>query len=113
MAATCNLGAQAVVTCDIGLGLAVQGQCLWSIQWWPTDHLAVARSPALRLSLKRGLARQAIAMAERDAPNLPGLFWLAAGLRPNAKAVERLALQLKVRPGVTRVSMARNGKALG
>lgn len=76
------------------------------------NHAAFARSPALRLSLKRGLARQAIAMAERDAPNLPGLFRLAAGLRPNAKAVERLALQLKVRPGVTRVSMARNGKAL-
>lgn len=76
------------------------------------NHAAFARSPALRLSLKRGLARQAIATAERDAPNMPGLFRLAAGLRPNAKAVERLALQLKARPGVVRVTMARNGKSL-
>lgn len=76
------------------------------------NHAAFARSPALRLSLKRGLARQAVATAERDAPNMPGLFRLAAGLRPNAKAVERLALQLKARPGVVRVTMARNGKSL-
>lgn len=76
------------------------------------NHAAFARSPALRVSLKRGLARQAIATADRSAPDMPGLFRMAAGLRPNAKAVERLALRLKGRPGVVRVSMAQGGKAL-
>ena len=76
------------------------------------NHAAFARSPALRVSLKRGLARQAIATADRDAPDMPGLIRMAAGLRPNAKAVERLALRLKGRPGVVRVTKAEGGKAL-
>ncbi len=76
------------------------------------NHAAFARSPARRVSLKRGFARQAIAMAERTAPDMPGLFRMAAGLRPNAKAVARLALRLKGRPGVVCVSMARNGRSL-
>lgn len=76
------------------------------------NHAAFARSPALRLSLKRGFARQAIATAERHAPDLAGLFHKAIHMRPNAKGVERLALRLKGRPGVTRVSMARDGKGL-
>lgn len=76
------------------------------------NHAAFARSPALRVSLKRGLARQAIATADRSAPDMPALIRMAAGLRPNAKAVERLALRLKGRPGVAHVAMARNGKAL-
>ncbi|THD84326.1 hypothetical protein E7811_00810 [Aliigemmobacter aestuarii] len=76
------------------------------------NHAAFARSPALRVSLKRGLARQAIATAGRDAPDMPGLIRMASGLRPNIKAVERLALRLKVRPGVARVTMAPGGKAL-
>lgn len=76
------------------------------------NHAAFARSPALRVSLKRGLARQAIAIADRDAADMPGLIRMAAGLRPNAKAVERLALRLKGRPGVVRVAMAPGGKAL-
>lgn len=76
------------------------------------NHAAFARSPALRVSLKRGLARQAIAAADRSAPDLPGLFRLAADMRPNAKGVERLALRLKGRPGVVRVAMATNGKGL-
>ena len=76
------------------------------------NQAAFARSPAIRVSLKRGLARQAIATADRDAPDMPGLICMAAGLRPNAKAVERLALRLKGRPGVVRVAMAPGGKAL-
>lgn len=76
------------------------------------NHAAFARSPALRVSLKRGLARQAIATADRSAPDMPGLLRMAAGLRPNAKAVERLALRLKGRLGVVRVSKAQSGKAL-
>jgi hypothetical protein len=76
------------------------------------NQAAFARSPALRVSLKRGLARQTIGMAERTAPDMPGLFRMAAGLRPNAKAVERLALRLKGRPGVVCVARARNGRSL-
>ncbi|MEH7829837.1 hypothetical protein [Gemmobacter denitrificans] len=76
------------------------------------NHAAFACSPALRTSLKRGLARQTIAMADRAASDMPGLFRIAAGLRPNAKAVERLALRLKGRPGVVRVAMAPGGKGL-
>lgn len=76
------------------------------------DHAAFARSPALRVSLKRGLARQAIAMADRTAPDMPGLIRLAAGLRPNAKAVERVAGRLHGRPGVVRVARTRDGKGL-
>lgn len=75
-------------------------------------HADFARSPALRLSLKRGLARQAIALADRDAPDLPGLFRLAAGLRPNPRAVERLAPRLRDRPGVIRVARTGDGKGL-
>jgi len=71
------------------------------------NHAAFAHSPAIRASLKRGLARQAIAMAEQTATDLPGLIRLAADLRPNAKGVERLGKRLKGRPGVTRVSVAR------
>jgi len=37
---------------------------------------------------------------------------MAAGLRPNPKAVERLARRLKARPGVTRVARAQGGKSL-
>jgi len=76
------------------------------------NHAAFVRSPALRISLKRGLARQAVVMADRMAPDLPGLFRMAAGLRPNPKAVERLARRLKARPGVTRVARAQGGKSL-
>lgn len=76
------------------------------------NHAAITRSPALRVSLKRGLARQAIAMADRNAPDLASLFRLAASLRPNTKAVERLAVRLRGRPGVSRVTMSRDGKSL-
>lgn len=41
MVASGNLGAQAVLAFDIGLGLAVQDQRQWRIQWRPADHLAV------------------------------------------------------------------------
>jgi hypothetical protein len=76
------------------------------------NHAAFARSPALRVSLKRGIARQAIAMADRTAPDLPALFRMAADLRPNAKAVERLAGRMVGRPGVVRVVKTEGGKAL-
>jgi hypothetical protein len=76
------------------------------------NHATFARSSSLRLSLKRGLARQAIDVAARSALDLPGLFEMTAGLRPNAKGLERLAARLKARPGVVRVVLARDGKGL-
>jgi hypothetical protein len=76
------------------------------------NHDSFARSPVLRVSLKRGLARQAITMADRAAPDLPDLFRIAADLRPNAKAIERLAPRLRGRLGVTRVARAHDGKRL-
>jgi hypothetical protein len=76
------------------------------------NHAAFVRSPALRASLKRGLARQAIATAERAVPDLPGLFGMAADLRPNPKAVDRLAGRLRGRPGVSRVAVAQDGRGL-
>lgn len=76
------------------------------------NHAAFARSAALRLSLKRGLARQAIATAERSPPDLAGLFDMASTLRPNPKGVERLAARLAACPGVARVAVARDRKAL-
>lgn len=76
------------------------------------NHAAFARSPALRVSLKRGIARLALTMADRAAPDMESLFRIAADLRPNAKAVERLALRLKGRPGITRVARARDGRGL-
>lgn len=76
------------------------------------SHAGFARSPALRVSLKRGIARQAIAQANRAAPDLPGLFCRASGLRPNAKAAARLARRIGTFPGVTRVALLPGGKGL-
>jgi len=75
----------------------------------PTDFV---HSRSMRDSLKRGLARQAIDTADRAAPDLPDLLRMAADLRPNAKALERLARRIMRRPGVSRVVLARNGKGL-
>ena len=41
MAASGNMGAQTVMAFDIGLGLAMPGQCLLCVQRLPTDHLAI------------------------------------------------------------------------
>lgn len=76
------------------------------------NHTAFARSPSLRLSLKKGLARQAIEAANRTSADLPALFRLAVDLRPNPKGLERLALRIKGRPGVSRVALAPKEKAL-
>lgn len=76
------------------------------------NHAAFSQSPSLRLSLKKGLARQVIDAADRISPDLPALFRLALELRPNAKGLERLALRIKGRPGVSRVAIDPQGKAL-
>ncbi|MFZ9685784.1 MAG: hypothetical protein ACO3BE_10510 [Gemmobacter sp.] len=76
------------------------------------NHKNIVPSPALRVSLKRGIARQAMATADRTVPDLPRLLQMTAGLRPNAKALERLARRLQARPGVVRVAVARNARGL-
>jgi len=77
-----------------------------------TNTTDFVHSRSMRDSLKRGLARQAIDTADRAAPDLPDLLRMAADLRPNAKALERLARRIMRRPGVSRVVLARNGKGL-
>lgn len=71
-----------------------------------------ADGAALRVSLKRGLARQALDHAGRDDANLPGLFAQVSGLAPNAKAIERLAGRVARVPGVVQVSRANGGAGL-
>lgn len=69
-------------------------------------HADFSSSTAVRTSLKRGLARQALRTAERQGADWPALFALAAGLRPNRKALERLSARLRARPGVVRVALS-------
>ncbi len=76
------------------------------------NHATFAASPSLRLSLKRGLARQALSDAGKTAPDVPLLFRMAAVLRPNRKGLERLAARIKDRPGVCRAALTKDGKAL-
>lgn len=76
------------------------------------NHAAFAGSPALRVSLKRGLARQAITMAERSVADVPGLIRMASDLRPNAKSAERLAERIARRSGVARVALTPDRKGL-
>lgn len=76
-------------------------------------HADFHRSTALRSSLKRGLARQALAEADRDSADLPMLFQLAAGLRPNPKGLNRMATRLRAQPGVARVALTACRKSLG
>lgn len=76
------------------------------------NHATFASSPALRASLKRGIARHAVDLAARTAPDLSRLFRQTAGLRPNRKGLERMARRLQVQPGVVRVALSGGGKAL-
>ena len=41
MAASGDLGAQAVIAFDVRLGLTAQDQCLRRVQWRPTNHFAI------------------------------------------------------------------------
>jgi hypothetical protein len=58
MTASGNLGAQTVITFDIGLWFAVQGQCLWRIQWRSAHDLAVDQ-PVQQVQ-NMGLGRHAL-----------------------------------------------------
>lgn len=76
------------------------------------SHSAFGSSPALRVSLKRGLARQAIDLAARTPPDLPRLFRQAAELRPNRIALERMACRIRKQPGVVRAALVGDARAL-
>ena len=75
-------------------------------------HADFTRSTAIRASLKRGLARQALSVADRESADLPALFDLAAGLRPNPKGLDRMATRLGTQRGVTRVALTACRKSL-
>lgn len=75
-------------------------------------HADFSRSTAIRASLKRGLARQALTTAERESADLPALFAIAAGLRPNPKGLDRIATRLGTQRGVTRVDLTSCRKSL-
>lgn len=69
------------------------------------QHNQFATSASLRSALKRGLARQALASATRDAADIPKLVRIAAGMRPNPKAIRRLAHQLSALKGIAQVAI--------
>jgi hypothetical protein len=58
----------------------------------------------LRQSLKRGLARQAMAEADRDQAEAALVLAELAGLRPNGKSLQRVARRLGRLAGVVRVA---------
>jgi hypothetical protein len=76
------------------------------------NHATFSRSTAVRGSLKRGLARQTLATAERDSADLPALFAIASDLRPNPKGLQRLAARILAQPGVARVALTSCRKGL-
>ena len=76
------------------------------------NHAVFASSPALRASLKRGIARQAIVVAGRAAPDLHQIFRTANAMRPNPKALERVAARIRRQRGVVRVATAPAGRSL-
>lgn len=76
------------------------------------SHATFARPRSLRVSLKRGLAQQALAVAGRDSADLAALFAVAAGVRPNLKGLERMATRLAARPGVVRVALTADQRGI-
>jgi len=76
----------------------------------PRSTLAV--STKLRLSLKRGLARQAFMHADILPANLPRLIDMAQDLRPNRKALDRLGARFLKMPGVVRVRVSPGARGL-
>lgn|GEM_PF-5898668 len=68
----------------------------------PAPRSTSAVSSKLRLSLKRGLARQAFTQADTQPANLPRLIDMAQDLRSNRKALDRLGARFQKMPGVVR-----------
>ncbi|MBC2834029.1 hypothetical protein [Paragemmobacter straminiformis] len=76
------------------------------------QHNDFATAASIRASLKRGLARQAMADAQRDEAALCTLFAAAAGMRPNAKAMQRMAARSAAARGVVRAERAPDGSRI-
>jgi hypothetical protein len=75
-------------------------------------HCDFVCSPAMRVSLKRGLARQAMDHAERCEADLSAIFTLARDLRPNCKAIDRMAARMVKKAGVVQVARSAEGLVL-
>lgn len=67
------------------------------------QHTDFALSPSLRISLKRGRAREAVSQAQRSEADIPSCIAMAKAFRPNTKARSRLAQRLLRRPGIVAV----------
>jgi hypothetical protein len=76
------------------------------------NHAVFYHTRSLRNSLKRGYARQAMTVAGRASADIPRLLRLARDLRPNRKAMERLARRLMSLAGVVSVRATRGGHGL-
>ncbi len=90
MATSCDLGAQAVIAFDIGLGLAVQGQRLWGIQWRPADHLAIDQ-PVQQVQ-DMGLGRHALGQCQLHGGQ-HGLFVM---LQNEGKDIDHLTIAARL-----------------
>lgn len=75
-------------------------------------HADFSGSRSLRRSLKRGLAREALAHARMDEADIPRIIATCQDLRPNAKALSRHAQRLSRMRGVVRASVAAGGIVL-
>lgn len=66
----------------------------------------VSWSRPIRVSLKRGLARQALSQAGRVDADLGRIMAMLHGLRPNRVAIERKVLKLRAVAGVVRAGIS-------
>jgi hypothetical protein len=76
------------------------------------NHTGFAASSSLRMSLRRGLARQAMAHAAQDDADVPAIIAAGRALRPNPKSRARLARRLKRMGGIVRVLQGAEGRNL-
>lgn len=73
------------------------------------QHSHFGTSASLRNALKRGLARQAMSHAAQAEADVAALVRISTNMRPNAKAMQRLAQQLASRKGVVKVAKSNEG----
>lgn len=73
------------------------------------QHSHFATNASLRTALKRGLARQAMSHAAQAEADVAALVRISSTMRPNAKAMQRLAQQLASRKGVVKVAKGEEG----
>ena len=73
------------------------------------QHSHFATNASLRTALKRGLARQAMSHAAQAEADVAALVRMSSNMRPNAKAMNRLAQLLASRKGVVKVAKGDEG----